>query len=105
MYAGYDDITFTFPRLGQTEDWVKYLQPMPRLSELTLCYWIKPFKLPSGDLYPISYATSAHDNTFLMTVSEANRIKPQFKAAYTVNGVSFQENHQVRTICCWLIFG
>jgi len=97
MKYRYDTTTFTFPRRGQTEDWVRYLPTVPQMSQLTVCYWITPFSIPSGDMFPISYATTANDNTLLLTVN-ANRIRPHFKPSYSIDGVRFQANQQTH-IC------
>lgn len=97
MRYRYDTTAFTFPRLQQTEDWVRYTGYVPQMTELTVCYWITPFSVPSTDMFPISYATTASDNTFLVTV-HATRFRPHFKTSYTIDGVSFQANQQTH-IC------
>ena len=87
---------FTFPRSGQTEDWVEYLGTVPQFSELTLCYWITPSNVNAGShVYPVSYATASHDNQLLTSVS-AHQFQVYFKQPYAFDSINFQDNRRVR---------
>ena len=90
--------TYTFPRLGQTTDLIKFLGDVPRMAEMTYCAWITPFNLDVAlTSHPISYATSVSDNTFYLQL-ERDSVTAAFREGYKFNGNSFEENVQVRCI-------
>jgi len=90
--------TYTFPRLGQTTDWVKFLGDVPKMTEITFCAWITPFSLNTTlMLHPFSYATSASDNTFYIEILK-DSLFAVFIYDYQFKRISFKENVQTH-IC------
>ena len=90
--------TYTFPRVGQMTDMIKFLGEVPRMEEMTYCAWITPFNLDTTlTSHPVSYATSVSPNTFYLQL-ERDSLTAAFRKDYKFTGNSFQVNVQVRCI-------
>jgi len=74
------DIKFTFPRQESTADWVKYIRPVPRMEEFTMCFWISPEDIKNP--YVVSYARSSDYNHFSVQIVDENTLRVWVDSSY-----------------------
>jgi len=92
-FKKFNDITFTFPRTQQIEDWVRYLLPIPQLKELTACFWVTPSAF--GDRFPVSYALgTAQNNAFLLKVKSSTQFHIHLNQRHDFSEMTFKINKQ-----------